>query len=451
MGLLSGFLFQWKYYFCHFTVFKVYKFSLMKLRQFAIIIFVILIVTAIVATLLFYWERSENSAAEIPVQSENHEPLLIYGIAADSLLVFRETVKKNEFLSDLLLNYHVDYPTIDLLAKRSQPVFDVRKIRAGNHYTVLCTDDSLQKVQYFIYESSPTSYVVFDLRDSVHVHRGEKDVVIQTMSTSGTINSSLWNAMVDNHTDPNLAIELSEIYAWTIDFFGIQKGDSYKAIYEELYVDSTCIGIGKVQAALFTNSNHDFYAFYYTQDSVGDYFDDAGKSLRRTFLKAPLRYSRISSRFSNSRMHPILKIRRPHHGVDYAAPTGTPVHAIGDGTVVVAGFSGGGGRTVKIRHNGVYTTSYMHLSGFAKGIRSGVHVSQGEVIGYVGSSGLATGPHLDFRFYKNGDAIDPLTVQSPPAEPVNPANLTDYFKWVNTFKTRLDSIQVPTPLATSEK
>ncbi len=419
--------------------------SLKKISLFVLAGVVVLIV------LLYWFEPNENTTSELPVINETHEPLMVYGIDADSLVVYRETVKKNEFLSDILLNYDVDYPTIDLLAKRSQPVFDVRKIRAGNHYTVLCTDDSLHKVQYFIYESSPTSYIVFDLKDSIHVHRGEKEVVVKTISTSGTISSSLWNAMVDNQTDPNLAIELSEIYAWTIDFFGIQKGDYYKAIYEELYVDSTRIGIGNVKAALFNNSDHDFYAFYYTQDSVGDYFDDAGKSLRRTFLKAPLRYSRISSRFSNSRMHPILKIRRPHHGVDYAAPTGTPVHAIGEGTIVEVRYSGGGGRTVKIKHNGVYTTSYMHLSKYGKGIKPGLHVNQGDIIGYVGSSGLATGPHLDFRFYKNGQAVDPLTVKSPPAEPVDTANLSDYLTVVYLYKNKLDSIPLPSSMIASDK
>jgi murein DD-endopeptidase MepM/ murein hydrolase activator NlpD len=190
-------------------------------------------------------------------------------------------------------------------------------------------------------------------------------------------------------------------------------------IYEDLVVEGRSIGIGNILAALFHHEDRDYYAFYFVQDSIGDYFDEQSNSLRREFLKAPLKFSRISSRFSNSRYHPVLKIRRPHHGVDYAAPTGTPVQTIGDGKVIEMAYQkGGGGKYLKIKHNSVYTTTYMHLQGFAKGIREGVRVKQGDVIGYVGSTGLSTGPHLDFRVYKNGSAVDPLKMESPPAEPV---------------------------------
>jgi murein DD-endopeptidase MepM/ murein hydrolase activator NlpD len=378
----------------------------------------------------------------VAVAAAAPEPKLVYGIAIDSLNVYTGTIKKNQFLSDLLLSYNVDYATIDRLAKISKETFDVRKIRAGNRYSVMCRNDSTEKVQYFVYEISPTNYVVYDLGDSVHVHMGKKDIEVRSKSTSGVITSSLWNAMVDNHTDPNLANELSEIYAWTIDFFGIQKGDSYKVIYDELYVEDEYIGVGNVYAGYFHHANHDYYAFYFVQDSVGDYFDETANSMRRTFLKAPLKYNRISSRFSNSRLHPVLKIRRPHHGVDYAAPVGTPVHAIGEGVVIEAQYRGQNGRIVKIKHNGTYTTAYLHLSKFGNGIKTGVHVSQGQVIGYVGNSGLASGPHLDFRFYKNGQAVDPLKVESPPAEPVEKENLSEFYALADQYKAKLDSIQI---------
>lgn len=366
-----------------------------------------------------------------------------YGIVIDSLLVIKDKVRKNQFLSEILLNYKVDYQKIDLLVKRSIYIFDLRKIKAGNNYTVLCTNDSLNEVQYFIYEKSPSSFVVFDLRDSVHVHTGEKEVEIVIKSTSGIISSSLWNAMMASNTDPELASGLSEIFAWTIDFFGIQKGDYYKVVYEELSVEGKSIGIGKIHSAVFSNEGRDFYAFHFIQDSVPDYFDDKGQSLRRTFLKAPLQFKRISSHFSHSRLHPILKVRRPHLGVDYAANYGTPVQTVGDGTIVFAGKSGAGGNMVKVRHNGTYTTAYLHLSGFARGIKRGVHVSQGDVIGYVGSSGRSTGPHLDFRFYQNGDPVDPLKVQSPPAEPVKNPNLGAFYKMMKESKAKLDSIPLP--------
>jgi murein DD-endopeptidase MepM/ murein hydrolase activator NlpD len=413
----------------------------MNQRRIFIIIAVIVLAILIIFMIIPFSEKKELTAEQIP-EIEERIPTTAYGIIIDSLVVYKDRIKRNQFLADILQAYKVDYITIDQMAKRSKAVFDVRRFRAGNYYSVICTNDSLQKVQYFIYENSPTSYVVYDLRDSVHVHMGEKEVTTSIRTTSGVIESSLWNAMVDNQTDPNLANELSEIYAWVIDFFGIQKGDYYKAIYEELYVEDESIGIGRVHAALFRHADRDYYAFYFVQDSVGDYFDDEANSMRRTFLKAPLRFRRISSGYSHSRLHPITKVRQPHHGVDYAAATGTPVHAVGDGVVTFARYKGNNGNMVKIKHNGTYTTAYLHLSGFGKGIKEGKAVKQGDVIGYVGSTGRSTGPHLDFRFYRNGQAINPLKVESPPAEPVDSTNLPEYKQMVNYYKIQLDSILI---------
>ena len=233
--------------------------------------------------------------------------------------------------------------------------------------------------------------------------------------------------MLASEADPMLAIELSEIFAWSIDFFGIQQGDQYKVVYEESYVDSISIGINRIIGAWIFHNQTDFWGIPFVQDGTRSFFDEKGNSLRKAFLKAPLRFSRISSGFSHSRMHPVLKIRRPHHGVDYAAPTGTPVHTVGDGVVSRKGYQkSGGGNYVTIKHNSVYSTTYMHLSRYGKGIKQGVYVKQGDVIGYVGSTGLATGPHLDFRFYKNGSAVNPLKVEAPPVEPIHEENLTDY-------------------------
>lgn len=392
----------------------------------------------------------EKSAVGDVMSELNESPQIEYGIVTDSLIIFKEKVKKNQFLADILLAYHVDYRDIDLIARRSKEVFDVRKIRAGNNYSILCTNDSAQKVCYFIYENSPTEYIVFDMRDSIHIHRGNKEIETKIKMATGVISSSLWNAMVENNTDPNLANELSEIYAWTIDFFGIQKGDFYKVIYEELYVDGRAIGIGKVKASLFNHSDVDFYAFFFVSDSTGDYFDDEANSLRRTFLKAPLRFKRISSTFSHNRLHPVLKKRMPHLGVDYAADVGTPVLAVGEGVVTFARNKGANGNMVKIKHNGTYTTAYLHLSKFGKGIKEGKRVNQGDVIGYVGSTGRSTGPHLDFRFYRNGEAIDPLKVESPPAMPVDTAFLDEYYRIVEEFKLKLDSIQTNKNTALAE-
>lgn len=404
----------------------------------------------IVVAFLVYYFVGRNSLSDPEVftkgeVAEQYVPTKAYGIVIDSMVLFTDKIKKNQFLSDILTKFEVDYQKIDALVKRSKPVFDVRKIRAGNHYSVICSNDSAQKVKYFVYESSPTEYVVFDLGDSVHVHKGEKEIQRKTRMASGIIESSLWNSMVANEADPNLANELSEIYAWTIDFFGIQKGDSYKIIYDALYVEEEYIGIGNVEAALFNHANFEHFAFYFTGDTTGDYFDEEANSLRRTFLKAPLRFKRISSKFSYSRMHPVLKRRMPHTGIDYAANAGTPVHAVGDGVVTFSRYKGPNGNMVKIKHNGTYTTAYLHLSKFGKGIKEGVKVRQGDVIGYVGSTGRSTGPHLDFRFYRNGQPIDPLKVKSPPAKPVDSLYLDNYYELVKQFKTRLDSIAYAVP------
>ena len=238
---------------------------------------------------------------------------------------------------------------------------------------------------------------------------------------------------------PSLVAGLSDIYAWSIDFFGLQKGDSFKVIYEEMSIDDKPLGVWKNLWRSFTGSGTTIHAIPFIQDSTESFFDSGGNSLRKAFLKAPLQYSRVSSRFSGSRLHPILRIRRPHHGVDYAAPIGTPVHAVGDGRVTQATYQSGSGRMVRIVHNSVYSTAYLHLSRFGAGIAPGVYVKQGDVIGYVGSSGLSTGPHLDFRFYMNGTPVDPLKVEAPPVEPISPDNMAAFDKTKTVVLSLLDT------------
>jgi len=379
---------------------------------------IILIINAIKP--IFKFRSVEPTEAEVEVA----EPRMMYGFNVDTLTVHSKTVRANQFLSNILSGYNVDNGTIDKLARSTRHIFDVRKMRQGHNYTVIMSNDSIPVAKYFIYEISAVDYVVYSLKDSIHAWRGQKEMETRIETVYGVITSSLWNSMVASKTDPNLALSLSDIYAWSIDFFGIQKGDYYKVVYENVYVEGERIGIGKVLAASFNHFGKDNYAFYFVQDSVGEYFDNLGKSLKKAFLKAPLNYRRISSHFSNSRMHPVLKIRRPHHGVDYAAATGTPVMSIGDGVVEYTKWDNkGGGNVVKIKHNSVYSTAYLHLQKFGPGIKGGVRVKQGQIIGYVGSTGLSTGPHLDFRFYKNGSPVDPLKVESPPTEPVKSANM----------------------------
>ncbi len=365
-----------------------------------------------------------------------------YGLPVDSFLIETGKVKSNQYLSQILNARGVSMGTIDKIARKSKSVFDVRKIKSGKSFTVFSATDSTREARYFVYENSPTEYTVFELFDSLKIYQGKNEIETRLRTAQGVVETSLWNAMVGNGQDPMLALELSDIFAWTIDFFAIQKGDRFRVIYDEQFVDSTSIGIGEIYAVEFDHYGAANYAFLFDQNNRKDYFDEEGKSLRKAFLKAPLKFSRISSRFSNSRMHPVLRIRRPHHGIDYAAPRGTPVHSIGDGTIIAKGYQRrGGGKYLKIKHNSVYKTTYMHLSGFAKGMATGVRVKQGQLIGYVGSTGLATGPHLDFRVFKNGTPVDPLKVKAPPVEPVKKENLERYNVVKDSLMTELNKIK----------
>lgn len=403
----------------------------------------LLLVVIILGTLLWPGAFETSEVPDHVLPPEPPEPTVLYGINVDSCLVIQEKVKRNQSLSDILTQFGVGPSAVHELAQLSRAQFDVRRIKAGNPYTLIMEEDSLRRLLYFIYEENHSDHVIFCLKDTLWVTRGAKPIAKDLVAATGTIESSLWNALVHRDDDPNLANELSEVYAWTIDFFGIQKGDAYKVIYEEMSVEGKSIGIGKVMAAHFQHYGKDFYAFRFEDDGQAGYYDENGENLQRAFLKAPLKFKRISSKFSHSRLHPVLKIRRPHHGIDYAANYGTPVYSIGEGVVTHKGWDPkGGGNYVKIKHNSTYSTAYLHLSGFAKGLSTGSRVSQGQLIGYVGSTGMSTGPHLDFRFYRNGQPVDPLKVESPPSEPVHGDLLPAYLQMAGSMKMWLDSLQV---------
>jgi len=349
-----------------------------------------------------------------------------YGIPVSSYQVSSGKIRWGQSLDQLLKPFGITDRQVYQMSLLHDSLLDERRIRQGNDYSVFSMNDTTPV--YFVYEKDPVNYVVINLTsDPVWAANGQKRLKRKVQFVSGTIESTLWESMLDADANPMLAVELSEIFAWTIDFFGLQQGDRYKVIYEESYVDSLPAGINRILGAWIYHNNTEFWGIPFVQDGTRSFFDEEGNSLRKAFLKAPLRFSRISSGFSHSRFHPVLKIRRPHHGVDYAAPAGTPVHTVGDGVITRVGYqNNGGGNYVKIKHNSVYSTTYMHLSRFGKDIRRGRFVKQGDVIGYVGSTGLATGPHLDFRFYRNGSAVNPLTVEAPPVEPVHPENVPAY-------------------------
>lgn len=354
-----------------------------------------------------------------------------YGLAIDSFRVDTGYVREGETLGGILRKCGATREQLTHILSLDREQFDVRTIRAGKRYLACYQPDSV--LLYWIYQPDIKTAKVLHLTDSLHVEHHEKPVEIRARYAEATIESSLWNAMITNGLPADLALELSEIYAWTIDFFGLQKDDSIRVYYEEQYVDSTRIGIGHIYAAHFYHGRRWQDAYWFENEDIRGYFDGDGNSLKKAFLKAPLNYKRISSHFSYARKHPVLKIVRPHTGVDYAAPTGTPVVSIGDGVVIEKGYKGGGGHTVKIRHNSTYTSAYLHLSKYGKDLRVGSHVSQGQVIGYVGSSGTATGPHLDFRIWKNGCPIDPLKMESPPVEPVPAAYRTAFDSVVEIY------------------
>lgn len=358
-----------------------------------------------------------------------------YGLAIDSFRVDTGYVSNGETLGGILNRLGATRQQINQVGTLAREEFDVRQIRAGKQFLALYATDSAKNevLQYWVYLPDARTAKVLHLTDSLHVEHLQKPIRIVPRKAEVVIESSLWNAMAGNDLPVELALELSEIYAWTIDFFGLQQGDSIRVFYDEQYVDSVRWGIGRIYAANFYHGKRWQEAYWFdiadyqeTDTRCRGYFDAEGNSLRKAFLKAPLNYKRISSKFTYARKHPVYKVVRPHTGVDYAAPAGTPVVAIGDGVVIEKGYKGGGGNSVKIRHNSTYTTAYLHLSKYGKDIAVGKRVNQGQVIGYVGSTGASTGPHLDFRVWKGGSPIDPLKMVSPPVEPI-PATLRPTF------------------------
>jgi murein DD-endopeptidase MepM/ murein hydrolase activator NlpD len=387
------------------------------------------IVLSVFTSILVSCSNPENNKPDIDtiisdtsIVQKTNSPVFQFGIPVDSFNLVAGHIKPNGFLSDILIKHGVSMQAIDQVTRNSRAVFDVRNIRSGNNYILFCDKDSMAIARYLVYEQDLSVYYIFSFNDSLNITPFRKRIKSEIRYVSCTIETSLWDAMQAGGLHPALTGELSDIFAWTVDFFGLQKGDNFKVIYEERFIDNESLGIGKIYGTQFNRFGYSISAIPFIQDGKESFFDADGKSLRKAFLKAPLKFSRISSRFSSNRMHPILRILRAHFGVDYAAPLGTPVHAIGDGRIISATNEGASGRMVKIQHNSVYATAYLHLSRFGDGVSAGKMVKQDDIIGYVGNSGLSTGPHLDFRFYRNGSPIDPLKVEAPSVEPVSEEN-----------------------------
>lgn len=391
----------------------------------------------LVSTLLF------PSCGNAPVEEQTVTGQLVEDTAPalpslDSLRCVEGKVKSGQFFSTLMTGLGLNAQEAYDLTMVCDTVFDVKNLRVGNEYKAYYDG---QILKYVLYRQDRTSDILFECQTPYKVSKVTRPVTVRKRYADVTINSSLWNDMKAAGASPLIILSLSDIYAWTVDFFGLQKGDRFRVLYEEKVCDGEVIAIDTVRYAIFSHNGKDLPMVMYDQKDGGNiWWNEKGESMRKAFLKAPLKFSRISSGFSYARRHPVTRRVQPHAGIDYAAPKGTPVMSIGDGVVTSKKYEGAGGNTVRIRHNSVYSTAYLHLSGYAKGLKVGQRVRQGEVIGYVGSTGRSTGPHLDFRVWKNGSPINPLKMESPPAEPLKKENLEDFELVHKKYRAQVDSI-----------
>ncbi len=364
------------------------------------------------------------------------------GFTLDTLNLVEGKVKKGQFFSSIMTDFNVSYDKVMALAHASKEIFDVRKMMTGSKYYFLCSNES-KDPKVFIYEKNPAEFMVFHLDSSLSVQKMKKKTQRVERKIEGNISSSLYESIQKSGGSAELAVHLSEIYAWTVDFYRLQKDDSFEILFDENFVDSTSLGIESIKAARFTHNGETFQAFYYNQDGKTDYFDDKGNSLKRAFLKSPVKFSRISSHFNLKRFHPVQRRVKAHLGTDYAAPHGTPILAVGNGVILEAKHGHFNGNYVKIKHNSTYTTQYLHMSKFASGIKSGSYVKQGQVIGYVGSTGLASGPHVCFRFWKNGKQVNHLSEKFIPSDPIPKNQLASYLQTIDPLVKKLNSKEAP--------
>ncbi len=398
----------------------------------------------LLAVLLVFACKDDSKTTSTPkpiVKKDVYE----YGFNLNNYKVINDTIKPGENFSEILDRNHIEYPKVLEIVNKIRDTFNVQKIKSGVPYTILAKKDSTEKAQVFIYKPSKVRYTVVDFKDSIiTAYHGKKPVKTVLKTASGIIKSSLSEAMDRQGLNLYLAYELSDIYAWTIDFFRLQKNDKFKLIYEQLYINDTIpVGIGEIKAAYFEHGGKPFYAFKFLADStlnIPDYFDDEAKNLRRQFLKAPLKFSRISSRYNLRRRIAYYGNKvRPHRGTDFAAPIGSEIMSTANGTVIESRYKRGNGNYVKIRHNRTYSTQYLHMS--KRAVKVGDVVKQGDVIGYVGMTGNTAGPHVCYRFWKNGVQVDPLKQKLPAAKPMDKNIKPLFFEFIKPLKKQLDSIE----------
>ncbi|MFT4659840.1 MAG: murein DD-endopeptidase MepM/ murein hydrolase activator NlpD [Patiriisocius sp.] len=407
--------------------------------------------TLVILVAILFAACSSKSPSPILITEEKVEiePDKFFGFDMNKHMIIHDTLKNNQFLSDILLPHKVSYVDIDRIAKNAKSVFDVRALKAGRPFHLICDKDSVGRAFCMIYERDAINFVKFHLGDSIYASTGEREVTIREGEASGIVSSSLFMTITEQNLSPALAMEMADIFAWTIDFYRLQKGDKFKIIYDQKIVDDEFIGIGDVKACLFEHSGEEFYALKFEQDGMPRFFDDKGQGLRKAFLKSPLKFGRLTSRYTMRRFHPVQKRNKPHLGTDYAASTGTPILATGDGNVIESRRKGGNGNYVKIKHNSTFTTQYLHMS--KRVAKVGDFVRQGEVIGYVGSTGLATGPHVCYRFWKNGKQVDHLREKFEPSEPLPDDILKEFLLAAKVMKSELDKVNYPSTIDDSDR
>lgn len=399
-----------------------------------------------VAALVYFFreprlEETTQSAVAIRPAPPPEPATDEFGIAFERLNRLEHKVRRGETFSDILRLHGVAAPRVHEIVDAAKGHLDVRRIRPGDRIHLYRADSA---ARHLVYQPNPVDFVVLDLDRRIRVRSDKKEVTRVQRSIRGTIEGSLYGAVTGNGGDPALVDRMAnDIYAWTIDFQQLQKGDSFSVIYEEEHVDGTSVGTGEILAARFEHGGVPMYAYRLERDDAVEYFDENGNSLRKALLKSPLRYSVVTSGYTQRRFHPVQKRYKPHLGTDYAAPHGTSILAVGDGVVTEAQFKQNNGNYVKIRHNGTYTTGYLHMSRFEKGIKPGVRVRQGQVIGYVGSTGLATGPHVCYRFWKNGVQVDSRKEVMPPSEPVADTHRAAFAQVIQQYRPHLDGFASP--------
>ncbi|MFD2099950.1 M23 family metallopeptidase [Flagellimonas iocasae] len=387
----------------------------------------------------------------VKVEAIEKPPITHFGFNLENFNVVHDTVRRGDSFGELMLKNKVDYPKIATISEKFKDTFDVRMIKVGKPYIILKSKDTSEVAEIFIYQNDKINYTVVDLRDSVTAYKSKKKVRLMEREVGGVINNNLSETLDNLGVDYNVTIDLSEIYAWTIDFFRLEKGDKFKVIFDERYINDTIYaGRGPIKAALFEHKGKTIYAFPYVTDSLKnilDYYDQDANNLRSTFLRAPIKFGyRLSSRYNLNRRIAYYGYKvRPHKGTDYAAPIGTPIIATADGTVTESTRRGGNGKYVKIRHNGTYSTQYLHMQ--KQKVKKGEFVRQGDVIGWIGMTGNTGGPHVCYRFWKNGHQVDPLREKLPTAEPIADSLRTNYITHIEPLKEQLDCIEFvdPTP------